>query len=214
MNRCEQPECDRPQAIVRWAATDRERRDLYRLRAKVFLGEGIIHGDARPELFDLYDCYRSTRNVVAVQPGPNGADKVIGGCRVTLPTPGLAILDTPLFDFAPAVGGHAPTAALGSMLCVDPDVRGHHDIARRVIATALAEGLTPEITAVCSAVRPMLVSFLERLGWRTLGPGFDHDVEQVPVVPMWLELRPPGSVRVDGDGRRNRHRIRRGHVQQ
>jgi N-acyl-L-homoserine lactone synthetase len=193
-----------PVITVRWAETDAERLQLYRLRARIFFGEDILRGNRGAELFDIYDCYRSTRNVVAVQIDTEGSSRVVGGCRLTHPADGIGILDSPLYDFRPLVGPDGPTTALGSMLCVEPEARGRHDIGHRVIEFAVAHGLRPEITAICSAVRPGLVPFLTRLGWQVLEPEFLHPTERIPVVPMWWRVparaevpSPSGGSRVE-----------------
>lgn len=185
---------DDPIVVVRWAESDSERLQLYRLRARVFFGEDILHGDGEVELFDIYDCYRSTRNAVAIQAGPNGTDRVVGGCRITNPADGICVLDSPLYDFRPVVGHHGFTSALGSMLCVEPEARGRHEIGRRLVEFALVNGLGPEITAVCSAVRPGVVRFFKQLEWQVLEPEFMHPTEKVPVVPMWWRV--PASAEV------------------
>ncbi|MDH3192904.1 MAG: hypothetical protein OEM40_01160, partial [Acidimicrobiia bacterium] len=93
-------------------------------------------------------------------------------------------------DFGLPAGALPPDAIIGSgsMLCVDPDFRNGTS-GLRLVRSAMHFQYERGSTHVIAPIRPEAVPIFERLGWQQIAHPYFHAVENVPVVPMGLELR-------------------------
>lgn len=164
---------------IRPAADDLEHRAAYKLRARVFGGEGILRRNAA-ELFDVFDALPSSSTIVAVDHG-----EVIGSVRMTWHGNNETPCDE-YFDGAAALPSDAVIGS-GSLLCVDParrtgtlGLRMVDWVMRRHYEVGASHGLAP--------VRPQAEPIFTRLGWFRVAHIFEHPIECVPVVPMAVEL--------------------------
>lgn len=188
--------------VIRPAEGDEELEEVYRLRAEVFFGEGILQSGHAERLTDELDRHPASVNLVvaagrlgvdgrfetaARAAGVDGGTDVVGAVRVTLPAPELEITRSAYFDFTPFVRGDEARTASGSMLCVHPHYR------RSRLGTTLTRSIMEvsrrhSMRYLCVAARPVSVPFLQRLGFQAVAPQFDHPVELVPVTPMVVDL--------------------------
>lgn len=166
---------------IRMAETAEQLRALFELRARVFVGEGVLAHGSVDALFDEFDALPTTANFIVL-----AGDRVIGGCRGTLASP-VGFPADDYYDFRPHLPDRGRTAASGSMLCVDPQ---HRDGALGIsmVQMIMYWMRTRGVTHGCAPVRPEATPILSRMGWSQVGDEFEHPVEGVPVVPMIVDL--------------------------
>lgn len=167
-------------ATIRFAIGDLEHSAAYRLRSKVFGGEGILDRDPEAPLFDVFDTLPSSRVVVAMD-----GDHVVGTVRATWHGNGPAPCDE-YFDAADALPSGARVGS-GSLLCVEPSFRSGR-LGLRLVEFTMRNLYTTGRTHGVAPIRPEAVPIFRRLGWWQLGPSFVHPIERVPVVTMGVEF--------------------------
>jgi len=177
---------------IRVALGDRESREAFALRYRTFVGEGILDRHRNDALlFDVFDALPSSYLFVAVK-----QSKIVGTVRTTFHSD----LPAPTDDFGLPAGTFPPDAIIGSgsMLCVDPDFR-NGTLGLRLVRSAMHFQYERGTTHAMAAIRPEAVPIFERLGWLQIARAYYHAVENVPVVPMGLEL----GLYFDPQGRRD-----------
>ncbi len=153
-------------------AVFRGRHDVYAVE------EGYLPRNPSGRIFDRFDALPSTTNLIALVDG-----EVVGGVRLTEPTP-VGGPPEEMFPFA----AHLPEAARalgGSMLFVKRAHRSSrigHLLPITTLYLAAQRGATHIYGGTNAEIRP----FFHRLGFRALGPVFDH--HGLPTCPMVLEL--------------------------
>lgn len=167
---------------VRIAATPREMDAVFRLRHRVFAEEG--HMDARPDgrIFDQFDAYPGTVNIVAVV-----ADTVIGAVRyMQLTDAGSSVEE--FFDPRP-LAPQGARLAIGSLLVVDPDYRGQPRVTVNLTAMGFYWAASVGLTHIVGVVNPDREEGFARSGFRRLGPVIHSDrIRRGPVQPMIADL--------------------------
>ena len=167
---------------VRIAATPREVDAVFRLRHRVFVEEGYM--DARPDgrIFDHFDAYPGTVNIVAVV-----ADTVIGAVRYMQPTDAGSSVEE-FFDPRPLAPLGA-RLAVGSLLVVDPAYRGQPRVTVNLTAMGFYWAASLGLTHIVGVVNPDREEGFARSGFRRLGPVIHSDrIRRVPVQPMIADL--------------------------
>jgi N-acyl-L-homoserine lactone synthetase len=167
---------------VRIAANAREIDAVFRLRHRVFAEEGYM--DARPDgrIFDQFDAYPGTANIVAVV-----ADTVIGAVRYMQPTDAGCSVEE-FFDPRPLAPPGA-RLAVGSLLVVDPAYRGLPRITFNLTAMGFYWAASQGLTHIVGVVNPEREEGFARSGFRRLGPVIHSDrIHRTPVQPMIADL--------------------------
>ncbi len=166
---------------IRPARSDRELRQAYALRARVFVGEQILNRRADDGLlFDVYDALPSSETFVALDDG-----EVTGTVRITIHDGGPSPSDD--FDIPAGVLPDDARLSSGSMLCVKPDCR-QGTLGLRLVSSGMRAAASRGSTHALAPIRPEAVPIFQRLGWFELAEPYMHPIEQVPVVPMGSEL--------------------------
>ncbi len=171
------------QATIRRPATQDELDRLFRLRAEVFFGEGVLKNGAQPILTDELDRSPAATNLIAITP----ENDIIGGVRLALPQGDWVPTNTAYFDFRPLLPDQGRTASCGSMLWVGPEHRRSRlatILTRSIVALSAISGMSH----FCVAAHPQVAAFLTKEGWEIVADEFFHPVEQVPVVPLIIDL--------------------------
>ncbi len=167
---------------IRFAANDAEHRAAYRLRDRVFAGEGILDRSADDPLFDTFDTLPSSRTMVAVEQGD-----VVGTVRVTWAEAEASPMQE-WFDPA-TIFPDGAVVGFGSMLCVAPSHR-RGTLGLSLVNAAMATQRKHGSTHGVAPIRPEAEPIFRRLGWFRVADPFDHPIERVPVVPMGVDLWP------------------------
>lgn len=167
---------------VRLAANPREIDAVFRLRHRVFAEEGYM--DARPDgrIFDQFDAYPGTANIVAVV-----ADTVIGAVRYMQPTDAGCSVEE-FFDPRPLAPPGA-RLAIGSLLVVDPAYRGLPRVTFNLTAMGFYWAASQGLTHIVGVVNPEREEGFARSGFRRLGTVIHSDrILRTPVQPMIADL--------------------------
>ena len=167
---------------VRIAASPSEIDAVFRLRHRVFGEEGYM--DSRPDgrIFDQFDAYPGTANIVAVV-----ADTVIGAVRYMQPTDAGCSVEE-FFDPRPLAPPGA-RLAIGSLLVVDPAYRGLPGVTFNLTAMGFYWAASQGLTHIVGVVNPERETGFARSGFRRLGPVIHSDrIRRTPVQPMIADL--------------------------
>lgn len=178
-----QPSRPNLRAVVRRPASEKELQRLFRLRAQVFFGEGVLTRNARPVLTDELDHSPTAINLVAMTP----EEDMIGGARVAFPTGDWVPTKTDYFDFRQLLPDEGRTTSCGSFLWVSRTHRRSR-LATILIRSTVALSAVAGMSHYCAAARPEVAAFLEPEGWRIAANEFFHPIERVPVVPLIFDL--------------------------
>ena len=167
---------------VRIAATPREIDAVFRLRHRAFVDEGKM--DPRPDgrIFDQFDAYPGTVNIVAVV-----ADTVIGAVRyMQLTDAGSSVEE--FYDPRP-LAPQGARLAVGSMLVVDPAYRGLSRVTVNLTAMGFYWAASQGLTHIVGVVNPDRKEGFARSGFRRLGPAIHNDrIRRGLVQPMIADL--------------------------
>lgn len=156
----------------------------FRLRREVFVGEGIVRGDQRSLMYDVFDTIDETAIYVVLD-----GEQVIGTVRGTRAS-SLGLPADQYFDFRPHLSSDVSRTGNASMLCVAPAYRSSP--ANMLLVEAVHRwAISEDVTELVACMRPEAAPMVERIGGVVVGAPFDHPVEGVPVVPM--------SQRIAGD---------------
>ena len=167
---------------VRIAADPPEIDAVFRLRHRVFGEEGYM--DTRPDgrIFDHFDAYPGTANIVAVV-----ANTVVGAVRYMQPTDAGCSVEE-FFDPRPLAPPGA-RLAVGSLLVVDPAYRGLSRVTFNLTAMGFYWAASQGLTHVVGVVNPEREEGFARSGFRRLGPVIHSDrIRRTPVQPMIADL--------------------------
>ncbi len=167
---------------IRLAANDRELREAFALRHRTFVGEGILHRENGTDslLFDVFDALPTSHVFVAV------LDKtVIGTVRVSVHTDQPSPADE--FDVPAHALPAGVTVGSGSMLCVDSAYRTG-TIGLRLVKAGMKFVHRQGTSYALAAIRPEAVPLFEQLDWYQIADAYVHEIENVPVVPMAIDL--------------------------
>lgn len=167
---------------IKLAETTAERDALFRLRHKVMAEEeGYIPPTPGGRLYDRFDAYPTTANVIALV-----GDVVVGGIRFIEETEAGTTAEE-YFDFRPHLPPDARPAA-SSMLVVS---REYREVPRLVFALncmgyywAISRG----ISHILAPANPVRREAFLRAGHRVVAPEFVHPTKRLPVLPMILDL--------------------------
>jgi Cyclic nucleotide-binding domain len=148
----------------------------------VFVEEGYM--DARPDgrIYDQFDAYPGTANIVAVV-----ADTVIGAVRyMQLTDAGSSVEE--FVDPRPLAPPGA-RLAVGSLLVVDPEYRGLPRVTFNLTAMGFYWAACQGLTHIVGVVNPDCEEGFARSGFQRLGPVIHSDrIRRVPVQPMIADL--------------------------
>ena len=167
---------------VRIAAKPSEIDAVFRLRHRVFGEEGYM--DTRPDgrIFDHFDAYPGTANIVAVV-----ADTVIGAARYMQPTDAGCSVEE-FFD-PRALAPPGARLGVGSLLVVDPAYRGLPGVTFNLTAMGFYWAASQGLTHIVGVVNPEREEGFARSGFRRLGPVIHSDrILRTPVQPMIADL--------------------------
>jgi N-acyl-L-homoserine lactone synthetase len=167
---------------VKIADTAREVDALFELRHRVFVDEGYMTPTRDGRIYDRFDAYPGTANIVAVVDG-----EVIGGVRYMQPTDVGSSVEE-FFDPRPLAPAGA-RLAVGSLLVVDPRFRGQPRITFNMTAMGFYWAASKGLTHVVGVVNPDREEGFAKSGFRRLGPPIQSErIRRVAVQPMIADV--------------------------
>lgn len=167
---------------IRIATSTSELEDLFRLRYRVYVDqEGAMPETSSKMIFDRFDAYPDTANVVALD-----NDRVVGGVRFVAPSVAGTSAEE-LYDYTRVVQIHGGRIACGSMLCLD---RGHRagSIGDGMLSLGLAWLRSLSVSHVLVCANPNARNFLQRNGWAPIAGETMNDERNLRVLPMSLDF--------------------------
>lgn len=166
---------------VKIADNPHEIDSVFKLRHRVFSLEG--HMDIKPDgrIFDRFDSYPGTANIVAIVSG-----KVIGAVRYMQPTDAGCSIEE-FFDLQ-SLAPPGVRLAIGSMLVVDSLYRGLTSVTFNLTAMGFLWAASQGLTHIVGVVNPDREKGFLRSGFKRLGPLVHNDKIRWPVQPMIAEL--------------------------
>jgi N-acyl-L-homoserine lactone synthetase len=167
---------------IKVAQTAAELDALFRLRHRVFVDEGYMASTHDGRLFDRFDAFPGTVNIVALVDGD-----VIGGVRYMRPSEVGSSVEE-FLDPTP----HAPPGArlaIGSLLVLDPRFRGLPRVAFNMAAMGFYWGKSQGVTHIIGVVNPDREGGFVQSGFRRIG-GVIHSerIRKVAVQPMIADI--------------------------
>ena len=165
---------------IRIARTASELDEVFRLRHRVYVDEeGYMPPRADGRLYDRFDAFPHTANIIAVIDG-----EIVGTARI-LEDDEIGSPADDFFDFPAALPGLR--RASGSMLCMLRAYRGAR-LAQAMMAMVYEWAAERGVTHVYSPVNPAHRGFFERSGFVALERPGIHPVTGLPYLPMVLAL--------------------------
>jgi CRP/FNR family cyclic AMP-dependent transcriptional regulator len=167
---------------IKIADTAGELDAVFALRHRVFVGEGYMTPTHDGRVYDRFDAFPGTTNIVAMR----GAE-VIGGIRYMEPTEVGSSVDE-FFDPRPLAPPGA-RLAVGSLLVLDPRFRGFPRITFNMTAMGFYWAASRGLTHIVGVVNPDREEGFARSGFRRLGPPIQSErIRKVPVQPMIADV--------------------------
>lgn len=167
---------------IRIAASTVECDAVFRLRHQVFVEEGG-YMPARPDqrLFDRFDAYPTTANVIAQADG-----RIVGSVRFTARAAVGSSTDE-FFDFRPYLPPGGREFALG-MLVLERAFHHRRLLVEPMLSMGYLWCIRNGATHIVSALNPeRRDAFLQR-GWQPVGAQFASQDKGLPTLPIVLEL--------------------------
>jgi N-acyl-L-homoserine lactone synthetase len=167
---------------IRIATTPHDVDGVFALRHRVFVEEGYMAPRPDGRIYDRFDAYPGTVNIVAVV-----GDDVIGSVRYMRPTEVGSSVDE-YFDPRPLAPADA-RLAVGSMLVLDPQFRGQSRITFNMTAMGFYWAASQGLTHIIGVVNPDREEGFARSGFKRLGPVIHSErIRKVPVQPMIADI--------------------------
>lgn len=170
-----------------FARTEIEKEGVYRNRHIVFVEEEG-HMPPRPDrrLVDAYDALPTTVNAFARVDG-----RIIGSLRFTRAgRDGMPA--SAFFDFTPHLPADIARVGCCSQSCIQRAYRGR-TITFYLFALGYNWCVKQGLTHVICVINPTIRAFVNRQGYRALGPQQHHAGKQLDFVPMILKLSDLGD---------------------
>ena len=168
---------------IKIARTAEEMDKVFRARHEVFVEEeGYFQPTASGRIFDAFDAFPSTVNIIATM----GQD-VVGGLRITE----LSKAGTPpehLFDFSPYIPPDASKVAAASMLCVKKRYRMVRSLTFMLLSMGIYWLISKKVSHVIAAMNPLVETMMKGIGFKRIQPPFTKEELGIQVVPMLLDL--------------------------
>lgn len=176
---------------IRIASNAAELDAVFRARHTVYVNQGgYMKAREDGRIFDRFDCYPRTRNIVALEGG-----QVVGGVRVMIED-GAGTHADEYYDFRP----HLPPGACvgsGSMLFVDQDFRGRPRLTSAMMDMYFYVAQTMGASHLVATVNPEVEQAFYRQGFKPIGAVQEAAEKGVKFRPAILPL-PDLAERVQG----------------
>ncbi|MEO9900325.1 cyclic nucleotide-binding domain-containing protein [Nisaea sp.] len=164
--------------------------ELYKVRHEVFsTEEGLFAPKPDGRVFDRFDAYPTSTNIVAVIDG-----RVIGGMRITLDS-GIGLHADDYYDYEPMIPAGAARASLGHF-CILKQYRSSQ-VAYALMLMACYYGCSQNTDWVLAPVNPSIGRMLGRIGFNKAGDSFEVPGIASKVLPMILDVRDLQDIFID-----------------
>lgn len=169
---------------VKVAQTAEEMDKVFKTRHEVFVEEeGYFQPNASGRIFDQFDAFPSTVNIVATV-----GQEVVGGLRITE----LSKAGTPpehLFNFRPYLPADASKIAAASMLCVKKRYRMVRSLTFMLLSMGIYWLISKKVSHVIAAINPIIETMMKGIGFNRIQPPFTKEELGIQVLPMLLDLK-------------------------
>lgn len=168
---------------VKIASNPLELDGLFKTRHKVFVEEeGYIKAESNGRIFDQYDAFPSTANLVAMV-----NREVVGGLRLTEWSEGGAPSDT-FFDFRSVIPEDSAKVATASMLCLNKEFRELTRLCFMMLSMGTYWGISKGINYVVAAINPLVEPMIHAVGFERIHAPIYDKAHGVNFVPMLLDM--------------------------
>lgn len=167
---------------IRFAETAEEIDRAFEARYRVLVeSDGYLPPNVDRRLFDRFDAYPTTRNIIAEHDG-----RIIGGARFTH----HSAVGTPpeeFFDFTPFLPEQPTPFGAGSQLFLEKPYRRSR-IAFYLLGLGYAWGVTQGWTHVVGVLNVKIVESFVKSGYKALATESFDDRKQLAFVPVLLTM--------------------------
>jgi CRP-like cAMP-binding protein/N-acyl-L-homoserine lactone synthetase len=167
---------------IKLATTTEELDELFQVRHRVFVREKrYVPPQSEGRLFDRFDTYPTTANIVAIHQG-----HVVGGVRIVEPSSCGAPADH-FFDFHP----YLPEGAIvgsGSMLVMDEEFRRVPRVTFAMLGMMYYWALCKGLTHITGVAAPEAEKLFIGSGYRPVTKRFYHEPTELFALPVMLNI--------------------------
>ncbi len=174
---------------VRVAQTDKELKDVYKLRYRVYVqSEGYFKKACHDLITDKFDTVEGVGNVVAYHEG-----EAIGTMRANIDSE-AGLPAEQIFDFSECrktlADGYPITVRFGGagMLAIDEKWRNRRDVFKALISACCAFGAIHGATHILATVNKKSLSIYRKLGYQILDDAIWVEEIGEYVLPVSVEL--------------------------
>lgn len=173
---------------LRIARTAEELHAVFRLRHQVFVEEERRFEHPSNAVFDLYDSFPETINVVASEDGT-----AIGAIRYVPDNP-VRIPALDHYDFGPLMETLEGKFVSVGWFCAAREHRADPGLVFGLFKVAVRECRRLGLRHVIAPLHPGILPLLKSVGAQELGPEFHDEELNVPMVPIHVDMDklPPG----------------------
>ncbi len=168
---------------IKIAQTAEKTDQLFCARHKIFAEEeGYFKPNSEGRIFDQFDAFPSTVNIIAMVD-----QDVVGGVRITECTDA----GTPsehLFDFGPHIPSDATKVAAASMLCIRQQYRRVPRLTFMLLSMGIYWMISRDVSHVMAAINPVVEPLMKGIGFSRIQPAFSDEDLGVEVLPMLLDM--------------------------
>lgn len=166
----------------RVAQTTEQKAQVFRLRRQVFVEEEERFAHPSDLIFDEYDTFDETVNILATMDGA-----AIGTVRVTVENSiGMPALDH--YDFRPLMERLGGKFASVGWFCISQAHRKHRGLLFGLFKMLVREARNAGARHVIAPLHPGILVLLKRVGGKEVGPEFHSEELNVSMVPIHVDL--------------------------
>jgi N-acyl-L-homoserine lactone synthetase len=167
---------------IKYGETTDEIDGIFRTRHKVYVEEeGYMAAQPDGRVYDRFDAYPTTVNVIAVDDG-----RVVGGARFCVASTAGTPTDA-FFDVAAYLPEHRKSGS-GSMLCVERAYRRIPELAFSIMGMGFRWAREQGLSYIIGAANPDAQKFLARLGFQPLAQARYDQHKRLLFIPVLLSM--------------------------
>ncbi len=168
---------------VKIASNPLELDGLFKARHRVFVEEeGYFAPHPHGRIFDQYDAFPTTTNLVAMVNG-----EVVGGLRLTEWSEGGSPCDN-FFDFRSRIPEDAVKIVTTSMLCLQREFRKFPRLCFMMLSMGTYCAAARDVEYVVAAINPVVETMIRSIGFKRIDKPFHDPKHGVDVVPMLMNM--------------------------
>ena len=167
---------------IKRATTNEEFDQVFQLRHQVLVGDGYFRRRDDDRVYDRYDAFPTSCLIYA-----QVEKQLIGTVRATIDS-GIGTSVDEYFDFSPHCNPQHHCIAAGSHFYIAPAYRGAWRISTLLMEMFHFWCVRQGCQYVKGVMNPRTVSLMQRLGYRPLGEARISAKDNLPYVPVLLDM--------------------------